>query len=305
MFAITTAAALLLGLSSAAPWLSAAMRWLAAVSAVAAVWSLFRAAPLILALPSAAQAQAARDATAHASRELEEFTASVSHDLRSPLSSIAGQAGLLEIALGDQASDDQRRRLQRIQTSVRQMSELIESLLMLSRISRAAVTVETVDLTSLAQEIAAELQQREPARQAQFQIQPGMTAAGDRKLLRTLVTSLMNNAWRFTSRAAPARIEVQATATADHTTLEVRDNGLGFDMAYADKLFKPFQKLHGSEWSGSGIGLATVKRIVERHGGQAWAHSQVDEGAAFYCSLPSATAGAKATVRASSTRSSG
>jgi signal transduction histidine kinase len=266
--------------------LEVALQILTAAAGLGTLISLFRALPALLALPSAAELQKARDSAAQAARELETFTASVSHDLRSPLSSIAGQAGLLEIALGEQVTDDQRRRLNRIQISVKQMSELIESLLMLSRISRANLHMENVDLSALAQDIARDLQQHDPQRRTQIEIQPGMTVLGDRKLLATLMSNLMSNAWKFTSLNETARIEVGAAPGSELITLHVRDNGLGFDMSQEEKLFKPFQKLHGNELSGSGIGLAMVKRITERHGGRAWAQGKINEGSQFYCSLP-------------------
>jgi signal transduction histidine kinase len=266
--------------------LEAVLQTLATLAGAVTVWLAMRALPGLLALPSIDQLDRAREATLQAHRELESFTASVSHDLRSPLSSIAGQAGLLEIALADQVTDDQRRRLNRIQLSVKQMSELIDSLLMLSRVSRATLQVEPVNLTAMAQEIADQLQQQAPDRQVEFQIQPDMKISGDRKLLWTLLQNLMSNAWKFTSRTTPSRIQIGMSPGQDEITLHVRDNGLGFDMAYEEKLFKPFQKLHGNDLSGSGIGLALVKRIVERHGGRAWARGKVNEGSEFYCTLP-------------------
>ena len=267
-------------------WLEAALLALTALTGAAVVGSVVRALPQWLALPSAADLQAARHSAGQAARELEAFTASVSHDLRSPLSSIAGQAGLLEIALGEQANDDQKRRLNRIQISVKQMSELIESLLMLSRIARTPMQMERVDLSAMAQNIADELRGQDPQRQVEIRIAPNMVVKGDRKLLTTCLGNLMSNAWRFTSRSAAASIEVGVVPGAAEITVHVRDNGLGFDMSHAEKLFKPFAKLHGNELSGSGMGLAMVQRIVERHGGRAWAEGKVNEGCVVYCSLP-------------------
>jgi light-regulated signal transduction histidine kinase (bacteriophytochrome) len=221
------------------------------------------------------------------SRELEAFTASVSHDLRSPLTTIAGQAGLLELSMGETASDDQRRRLQRIQNSVKQMSELLDALLVLSRISRHTLSRETVDVSALAEEVVAELRQHDPARTVQVKIQPGIHVHGDRRLLSDVITNMLSNAWKFTSKTAESSIELSAAGSGYMTTLQLRDNGAGFDMAYAQKLFKPFQRLHGqAEFSGSGIGLATVARIIERHGGRIWAESQPQQGATFYFTLP-------------------
>lgn len=268
-------------------WLEGWVKLMVAAAAIPTAWLLWRAMPSILALPAPQQLQQINDSLARANRELEAFTASVSHDLRSPLSSIAGQAGLLEISLGDDATEDQKRRLQRIQVSVKQMSELIEALLALSRISRQPLQSESVDVTALAEEIVAELRQQDPDRNVDVVIQPAMILRGDRRLIATVLVNLLGNAWKFTSRTAQAQIDVGLTHEAAELTLHVRDNGAGFDMAYHEKLFKPFQRLHSpSEFPGSGIGLATVQRIIERHGGRVWARSQPQEGAAFYCAMP-------------------
>ena len=264
----------------------AVLQVLAMAAGVIAVILAIRALPALLALPSVDDFERARESTLQAQRELESFTATVSHDLRSPLSSIAGQAGLLEIALGENINDDQRRRLNRIQLSVKQMSELIESLLTLSRVSRTELRLESVDVTALAQDIAQDLKQQDPTRQVELEIQPDMLVAGDRKLIATALRCLIGNAWKFTSRTQLSRIQIGMAPTAGEITLHVRDNGLGFDMAYQEKLFKPFQKLHGNDLSGSGIGLALVKRIVERHGGRTWAEGRINEGSVFYCVLP-------------------
>ncbi len=268
-------------------WLQGWVKLMIAAAAIPTAWLLWRAMPSILALPAPQQLQQINDSLALANRELEAFTASVSHDLRSPLSSIAGQAGLLEISLGEDATEDQKRRLQRIQVSVKQMSELIEALLALSRISRQPLQSEAVDVTAVANEIVADLRQQDPERHVDVVIQPAMTLRGDRRLLGTVLANLIGNAWKFTSRTAQAHIDVGLTHEAAQLTLHVRDNGAGFDMAYHEKLFKPFQRLHSpSEFPGSGIGLATVQRIIERHGGRVWARAQPQEGAAFYCSMP-------------------
>lgn len=271
-------------------WLSAIVTTLAALVAIPAAWWLSRAAPALISTASAQDMQRANAALERANRELESFTASVSHDLRSPLSSIAGQAGLLEISLGDQATEDQKRRMQRIQGSVKQMSELIESLLVLSRISRHALQTEDVDVTAAAEQAVAELRQQEPQRDVAVTIQPGMRARVDRRLFATALFNLVSNAWKFTGKTAAASIEIGMTREGDQATLYVRDNGAGFDMAYEDKLFKPFQRLHGaSDFPGNGIGLASVQRIVERHGGRVWARGKLQEGAVFYCTLPPST----------------
>lgn len=268
-------------------WLEGWVKVLVAAAAIPTAWLVWRATPHILSLPAPQQLQQANESLARANREMEAFTASVSHDLRSPLSSVAGQAGLLEISLGEQATDDQRRRLHRIQAGVKQMSELIEALLTLSRITRQPLQSEPVDVTALAQDIVADLRLQEPAREVNIAIQPDMTLRGDRRLIGTVLANLIGNAWKFTARTDRPQIDVGLTQADSQLTLHVRDNGAGFDMAYLEKLFKPFQRLHSpSEFPGSGIGLATVQRIIERHGGRVWARGKPQEGAAFYCVLP-------------------
>ena len=268
-------------------WAEAVAKILAAAAIIPTAIMAWRYLPEILSLPSHRQLQNANASLARANRELEAFTASVSHDLRSPLTTIAGQAGLLELSLGASATEDQRRRLHRIQSSVKQMSELIDALLVLSRISRHTLRREVVDVTGLVESIITDLRQRDPDRDVQVTIQPGMTVHGDRRLISDLLTNTVSNAWKFTSKLAHARIEVGQQTDGAMSTLHVRDNGAGFDMQYAQKLFKPFQRLHSpSEFEGSGVGLATVARIVDRHGGRIWAEAKPNEGAVFYFTLP-------------------
>ncbi|MET0499388.1 MAG: ATP-binding protein [Steroidobacteraceae bacterium] len=269
-------------------WLTIAFKLVGALTLLIAAGLLWRALPGILTMPSDRQLRETNDSLARATRELEAFTASVSHDLRSPLTTIAGQAGLLELSMGEQASDDQRRRLSRIQNSVKQMSELIDALLVLSRISRHTLHREIVDVSGIAEAVIAELRQNDPLRVVQVKIQPGMSVHGDRRLISDLVTNLLANSWKFTSKTAQPSIEMDASTNGYMATLHVRDNGAGFDMAYVQKLFKPFQRLHGpAEFTGSGIGLATVARIVERHGGRIWAEAKPLQGATFHFTLPS------------------
>jgi len=269
-------------------WLEGGVKIAAAVAAVPVAVLLWRALPQLLSLPSQEQLRDTNDSLARANRELESFTASVSHDLRSPLTSIAGQAGLLELSL-EPCSDDQRKRLQRIQAGVKQMSELIEALLLLSRISRHTLRRESVDLSALALEIAGDLQQQAPARQVEFSVPSGLWVHGDRRLIGNLLSNLIGNAWKFTGKLPAAHIELSLVNTGPMAEFRVRDNGAGFDMEHAHRLFKPFQRLHGpSEFEGTGIGLATVARIVERHGGRIWAEATPNAGAAFHFTLPTA-----------------
>jgi len=269
-------------------WVEGAVKLVAAAASVPTAILLWRFLPGILMLPSQRQLRDANESLARANRELEAFTASVSHDLRSPLTTIAGQAGLLELSLPD-ATDEQKRRLSRIQGSVRQMSELIEALLVLSRISRQTLHREIVDVTALAESIVQDMRQKDPARSVEVLIQPNMAVHGDRRLIGDLFQNLIGNAWKFTSKTGQGRIEIGQSSGGSLATLYIRDNGAGFDMTYEQKLFKPFQRLHGAaEFDGSGVGLATVARIVDRHGGRIWAEGKPNEGAVFYFTLPTA-----------------
>lgn len=237
----------------------------------------------LLAQPTRAQMVEMNAALERANRELEAFTASVSHDLRSPLTTIAGQAGLLEMSAGAKLDDDQKRRLHRIHASVKQMSELIEALLNLSRISQLKLEREVIDISATAEHIVGELSQHDPARSVEVRIAPGLTAYGDQRLITSVLENLLNNAWKFTSKTSSARIEVGGALWGNAHSIWVRDNGCGFDMAHHDKLFHPFQRLHTqAEFPGSGVGLATANRIIARHGGRLWAESRPQEGATFW-----------------------
>ena len=267
-------------------WLEGVLKVVCAAASVPTAILLWRHLPLILSVPSQRQLRDANESLARANRELEAFTASVSHDLRSPLTTIAGQAGLLELSLPN-ASEEQRRRLTRIQSSVRQMSELIDALLVLSRISRHTLHREIIDVTALAESIFQDLRQKDPSRNVEVEIQAGMIVHGDRRLINDLFVNLLANAWKFTSRTEHPRIEVGQSQHGSMATLFVRDNGAGFDMAHEQKLFKPFQRLHGAaEFEGTGVGLATVARIIDRHGGRIWAEGKPSEGAVFYFTMP-------------------
>lgn len=267
-------------------WLEGALKAITALAALPAAILLWRSLPSILSVPSRRQLRDANESLARANRELEAFTASVSHDLRSPLTTIAGQAGLLELSMQN-ATEDQRRRLTRIQGSVKQMSELIDALLVLSRISRHTLHREIIDVTALVESIVQDLRQKDPARNVDVDIQPGMSVHGDRRLINDLFINLLANAWKFTSRTERARIEIGQSQHGSMATLFVKDNGAGFDMAHEQKLFKPFQRLHGAaDFEGTGVGLATVARIIDRHGGRIWAEGKPGDGAIFYFTMP-------------------
>jgi signal transduction histidine kinase len=222
-----------------------------------------------------------------ANKELEAFSYSVSHDLRAPLRSIDGFGQALLEDCASRLDDQGRHYLQRIRGSTQHMGQLIDDLLKLSRATRAEIRREPVDLTQMAQTVTAELRRAEPGRQVELQVQDGMIANGDLRLLRIVLENLLSNAWKFTSRVEHPRIEMSSFQDgAGQHTYYVRDNGVGFDMAYIDKLFGAFQRLHSpADFPGTGIGLATVQRIIHRHGGRVWAESEVGKGASFYFTL--------------------
>ena len=220
-------------------------------------------------------------------KELEAFSYSVSHDLRAPLRSIDGFSQALLEDCQDQLELTGQDYLRRIRLATQRMGQLIDDLLKLSRLTRSEMHLESVDLSLLASEICADLQQSQPERQVEFAIQTGLVAKGDIHLLQVLLENLLNNAWKFTSKEIQAKIEFGEIYPKNEIPVYfVRDNGAGFEMTYANKLFAPFQRLHRmNEFPGNGIGLATVQRIVRRHGGRVWAQGTVDRGATFYFTL--------------------
>ncbi|MDP3709476.1 MAG: ABC transporter substrate-binding protein [Polaromonas sp.] len=220
-------------------------------------------------------------------RELETFSYSVSHDLRSPLNTIDGFSQLLDRAVREKVGEKGLHYLSRIRAGTRQMGELIEGLLSLAKLSRDPLHFGPVDLAAIARQVAQECRDREPAREVNVCIPDGLSVEGDPRLLSVVIYNLMGNAWKFTSKQVVARIDIGCeTAVNGETVYFVKDNGAGFDMAYADKLFGTFQRLHSlADFSGSGIGLATVQRIITRHGGRVWAHSREGLGACFYFTL--------------------
>jgi PAS domain S-box-containing protein len=233
--------------------------------------------------------QRVRDRTTQleaANQELETFAYSVSHDLRAPLRGIDGWSLALVEDFGAQLDEEARHYLDRVRSEAQRMGQLIDDLLRLSRVTRAPLDRDCVDLTAMARSIAGNLREIHAGRRIEFAVQPGLTACGDARLLEVALTNLLNNAAKFTGKQADARVEVGRTEHQGQSAFYVRDNGAGFDMAHARSLFGPFQRLHKvSEFPGTGIGLATVQRIVHRHGGRVWAEAQVDRGATFYFTL--------------------
>jgi signal transduction histidine kinase len=214
-----------------------------------------------------------------ANKELEAFASAVSHDLRAPLGSVDGFAQAIEDEYGDLFDDTARGYFGWIHEGCRQMRDLIDGLLQMTRLSRAEMHRQPVNLSDIARSVADSLQQANPGRAVRFDIRSGVRAVGDERLLRAVMENLMTNAWKFTRHRAEARIEFGENGGAYY----VRDNGAGFDPVHAAKMFRPFQRLHSSrEFEGTGIGLATVQKIIERHGGRAWAEGEIEKGATIY-----------------------
>jgi PAS domain S-box-containing protein len=230
--------------------------------------------------------EARTDALGVANRELEAFSYSVSHDLRAPLRAIDGFSRILIEDYGARLDAEACGYLGRVRKAVQRMGVLIDELLELSRLGRAGMHMAAVDLSCLAAEVTEQLRTGDPARTVQVKIASGVNARGDEQLLRLLLQNLLGNAWKYTHLKEHAWVEFGATTQGEETVYYVRDNGAGFDMAYADKLFQPFQRLHRSEeFEGTGVGLAIVARIIKRHAGRVWAEGKVGEGATFYFTL--------------------
>jgi signal transduction histidine kinase len=223
--------------------------------------------------------------------ELEAFSYSVSHDLRSPLNTIDGFSRLLSKQLAGEAGkggEKVKHYLSRIQHGVAQMAQLIEDLLSLAQVARTQLHSEPVDLSAMARSVLSAWQVRQPERDVNVQVENDLHTHGDERLLRVVMENLLGNAWKFSEHQAQARISVgRQLDAAGLPVFFVRDNGAGFDMTYADKLFTPFQRLHAvSEFPGTGIGLATVSRVIGRHGGRLWADAAPGRGATFFFTLP-------------------
>lgn len=222
-----------------------------------------------------------------ANAELEAFAYSVSHDLRTPLRAIDGFSQVLLEDYADKVDAEGQDSLRRIRAASQRLGVLIDDILRLSRAGRAALAASDVDLTALAESTVADLRRADPGRDVQVSIARGITAWGDPGLVRQVLANLLDNAWKFTAKRRDARIEVTAERKGGELVCCVADNGAGFDPAYADRLWGPFQRLHSEqEFPGTGIGLATVKRIVSRHGGRVWAEGNVNQGARFCFALP-------------------
>jgi signal transduction histidine kinase len=221
-----------------------------------------------------------------ANRELEAFSYSVSHDLRAPLRAIDGFSKALLSEFAERLDERGLHYLERVRAGAQRMSYLIDDLLELSRVNRAPLRRERIDVAELARKIMLDLHQREPQRSVQVAVSDGLLTQADARLASVVFENLLANAWKFTSKQPEARIQVGQEQRPEGRFLYVRDNGAGFDMQYAEKLFAPFQRLHhDSDFEGTGIGLATVHRVVARHGGRIWAEAAVGAGATFFLSF--------------------
>lgn len=222
-----------------------------------------------------------------ANKELEAFSYSVSHDLRAPLRHINGFSQALLEDYADRLDDEGRGYLQEVRGASQEMAQLIDDVLQLARVTRSEMRRESVSLSELSQSVAAELQKIDEGHTVTVRIEEGLSARGDKRLLRIMLSNLLGNAWKFTSKQEQPEIIFGHEQRNGEAVYFVRDNGAGFDMTYADKLFGAFQRLHtANEFEGTGIGLATVQRIVNRHGGRVWAEGSVNQGATFYFTLP-------------------
>jgi light-regulated signal transduction histidine kinase (bacteriophytochrome) len=222
-----------------------------------------------------------------ANKELEAFSYSVSHDLRAPLRSINGFSSALLEDCPEKLNKQEKDYLQRVCAASQHMEHLIDDILNLSRVMRSEMQRKSVDLSNLAQSIAHELSRTQPKRKVTFIIAPDIVVDADQNLIRIVLENLLENAWKFTNKHPTSKIEVGSIVRDGQKVYFVRDDGVGFDMAYAGKLFNAFQRMHSpAEFEGTGIGLTTVRRIIERHDGQVWAEAKKDKGATFYFTIP-------------------
>ena len=223
-----------------------------------------------------------------ANHELETFTYSVSHDLKAPVRNMKAFHEALCEESGESLDENSKKYLERMNTSLLKMEKLIDGLLMLSRINTYQLNRQKVDLSALFGAECREMESADPSRDVDWNVQPGMQVDADKSLMETVVHNLVSNAWKYTAKQKRTQIEIGSYQDRATTVFFIKDNGAGFDMKAAEKLFKPFQRLHSStEFAGSGIGLSTVYRVINRHGGNIWAHSEVGKGSTFYFSLDS------------------
>ena len=267
--------------------LAGGIKLVTALASVPTAILLIRIVPRVLEIPTRRELEAANRRLEDANRELEQFAYAVSHDLRAPLRHIEGYGKALESGLAGRLDEKQSHYLKSMREGSRHMSELIDALLELSRVSREHITHKEVDLSALVQELLKEHQDANPGRGLHYKVQPGMHAVGDPHLIRVVLQNLLNNALKFTAKRDDALIECGMGDKDGAQVFYISDNGVGFDMQYAHRLFSVFQRLHSAQdYEGTGIGLATVQRIVRRHGGRIWAEAVQGAGATFYFTLP-------------------
>lgn len=272
-------------------WLAGGVKSVTAIASAATAVLFVRLVPTIVELPTPGQLAVANRALAAANQDLESFSYSVAHDLRAPLRGLDGFSQALEEDCADRLSPEGREYLQRIRGEARRMEQLVDGLLDLARLNRAPLERADVDLSEVAGQVVAGLRKADPERRVEVEIQPDVHVEGDARLLEVVLHNLLSNAWKFTGRRDLARIWFGAQGERDgRIVCFVRDDGVGFDMAHGAKLFAPFQRAHGeTEFPGTGIGLATVKRIVERHHGRVWVEAAPGAGATFFVALPAST----------------
>jgi light-regulated signal transduction histidine kinase (bacteriophytochrome) len=262
-------------------------RWLSWVSGPDSSGTLYSMARDVTEAKRTQEALArAKDAADAVNQELESFSYSVAHDLRSPLRSIDGFSQALLEDCAEALDADGKQYLSFIRESAQHMAQLIDDLLGLSRVTRSEWHCERIDLSVLARAANTRLQRSQPERRVEVVIQDGLVSEGDPRLIAVVLDNLFGNAWKFTAKREHARIDFGANSKDGKPVYFVRDNGAGFDMAFANKLFRVFQRLHtATEFEGTGVGLATVQRVVNRHGGRVWVEAEVDRGATFYFTL--------------------
>jgi len=269
-------------------WVSGSIKALTALLSMTTAIALIPLVPKALTLHSPDQLEATNQELRLVNKELEAFSYSISHDLRAPLRGIDGFTRIVMETQADRLEPEGLEQLRRVRASTKRMGMLIDDLLTLARVARTQIHSQPVDLSRLAEDILSALRQNEPQRHVRSIIAGQLTVVGDLALLRVVLENLLGNAWKFTSKQSEAVIELGCQKSAKAPIYFVRDNGAGFDMAYIGLLFGPFQRLHsGEEFAGNGVGLATVQRIIHRHGGRIWAEGRVDHGAVFYFELGS------------------
>lgn len=264
-------------------WFSGGVKFVTAAASIPTAYMLFRLLPTIRSMPTRDDLVYANRGLENANYELEQFSSAVSHDLRAPLRRMSGFSEALKNNYSGQLDEQGQHYLDRIQEASQGMEAIIDDLLSLSRLQREALKEETVDLSRIAEQIVSELREADAERRVEVDIQSGLMLRGDASMLTMALKNLLSNAWKFSKERSQARIRVGETTVEGQRVIYVNDNGVGFDMSLAHKVFDPFQRLHGeSGYPGTGIGLTIVDRIIRKHGGEIWPESQMGEGSTFY-----------------------